>query len=1004
MEDIFDLNQFDTYGLDHKTAGGVLYIKPQGISSSGTPYKQWTRIDGKRGITILRKATDNDVSLLHVDLPVNVVRQFRFTGAEDGEHLQRLIQPVDDDRLLLNINIDGEWKRFETARIITATTNKDVFWKMAASLINIMQSEYHDGSDILIQVVLLPKINPILHNIKDGSYNCVILPVILLLKKRKKSKSTDKRIHTLELFSQLKSEGLNNSDIEHVSRVARINIAIFDHCGSIWHKFITDPKRKTLLLDVRNRHAEVRHDPELKKEVDRIQKKSSCDVILDDPINTNIFDEQSIQWVDEEELKKAIEDNPAGYPILSKGKNVAIITPDIIYKTRFHESDRFPKAFTDGGVGKAKFLHQNPALYKNDMNPIIWDGDQSGFYMRTGKSHPNNIKFDMNHAYKSFKNSGCFKGFPAQIDKIYSYPPETKASDVDYTHHGLLYLEYPKLDIKHLMTKTDNKYPRIYYECSGWYPLEIVQSIYNEYGINPIVKAIAIGENTFDLNEEIFTNSQFRCFVGKTISQSVDDIWRTTDKNEYLRALFQLEDKITGVNFQNGCYSITYKTDKTPWQCPVISVYVKAHQKLQLFRQYNTLVDNGILPRYICVDGIEISGNQSERAKSLFDMTRWKIEQIKLSSFWEIGVIDRVAEIVGKYPLYEKTNDLPRLLHLSGSGGNGKTEFAVNLKKRYNSICYTATTHNACSELETRGKSLGIPIVANTYHSVFGINARSVPLPNVSTFVIEEASMLPDEHLKSIDERLRANFDEKTSFGGKRVILVGDFCQLPVLQPLTSLHDVWKDEKTDLYSKFTIMELSENWRQKNDPAFYDVCQKIREKLTITEAKDIINKLNDRCIMDENGDVVIPDASTIDDTYMAGINSQCDDVNNSKYTNLWEPGTKIINTKTFTIVRPYTVVKLTGNWKQKDDPEFFSLCQKIRETLDEDGANDIINMITDRCIANEDGEIIVPSNSTEDINIQCDITNSKAVIMRRIKKKVKIPSGRTGVVVYDPVNM
>ena len=88
-----------------------------------------------------------------------------------------------------------------------------------------------------------------------------------------------------------------------------------------------------------------------------------------------------------------------------------------------------------------------------------------------------------------------------------------------------------------------------------------------------------------------FTNPQFRAFVGKTTSKYVSDTWRTTDENEYLRALFQLQDNLIGVQ-QNEVetgetegrfdwlpakqkvtkiksYSIEYTDpNKTPWQCP----------------------------------------------------------------------------------------------------------------------------------------------------------------------------------------------------------------------------------------------------------------------------------------------------------------------------------------------------------------------------------------------------------------------------------------------------
>ena len=963
----FDLTQFDTYGLDHKVLNDILYIRPQ-YNKSGKPSKQWSNVQTKRGKAILDYATAGDWDQLYEDEPVlpdRVVREISYyqinDGDRTGEALQKRIQPLsmNGNKLILNIKIDGEYRRFDVAKIITEYTKKSEFFKMAYTLRNIMNSDYHDGTDITIQVVLLPKENPKLKGVKQGTFNCVILPVVLLLQKQKPSKANQARVDKLlKYHEEVKDMGLDNEGILKVSKMSRINIAIYDHCGKVWHKFVTAKDRKTLLLDVHNQHAEVRNDKQLLQQVNNAQKKNKFELVLADPVELELFNEQEVKWVTVEELTNLITKNLDGHIIQSKGIPKALITTTTIYKTPFDEHEDYPEAFTDGGVGKAKFLEQNPQMAKPKMHPILWEADRSGFYMRTGKSHKNNIKFDMNHAYKSFKNTGCFKGFPEQINSVLSFPDGTTASQSKTFHHnGLLYVDYPKLDIENLMTKTKGSkgvspsYPHIYYECSGWYPIEIVEEIYKLYKIDPVVKAIAIGEDTFDIDVTKFTNPQFRAFVGKTTSKYVSDTWRTTDENEYLRALYQLQDNLIGVQQShvetgeiNGkqkvttikSYSIEYTDpNKTPWQCPVVAVYVKAHQKLQMFKQYNLLVDNGMLPRYISVDGIEISGNQSKRAIPLFDAhghlptavrtqsasssasggmgglpPQWKQEEIKPASFYHIDVIERNVPLVeGGLPLYNTYKSLPRLLHLAGSGGNGKTEYVVKLAQQYANMCYTATTHNACSELEMRGKKLNIRIKADTYHRIFGIGTKWPQIPNASIFVIEEASMLPDEHLQIIDERLREKFNPDKSFGGKRVILVGDFWQLPVLKPMTPMYDPWTDTKTPLYSQFTVQELTENWRQKADHSFYNLCQRLRNKLSKKEAVELIKELNKRCVTDEDGEIYIPSARTMDDMYMAGVNVQCDAMNRLQYGGKQSIGTKIICKKTFTYSRNGNTIKI-----------------------------------------------------------------------------------------------
>ena len=176
----FDISQFDTYGLDHKTVNGVLYIKPQ-YNKSGKPSKQWSNVRTRRGKAILDYATAGDVSQLYEDEPVlpdRVVRQISYHQINDGERtgeaLQRRIQPlaINGNKLVLNIKIDGEYRRFDVAKIITEDTKKSEFFKMAYALREVMNSDYHDGTDITIQVVLLPKENPELKGVKQGTFNC----------------------------------------------------------------------------------------------------------------------------------------------------------------------------------------------------------------------------------------------------------------------------------------------------------------------------------------------------------------------------------------------------------------------------------------------------------------------------------------------------------------------------------------------------------------------------------------------------------------------------------------------------------------------------------------------------------------------------------------------------------------------------------------------------------------------------------------------------------------
>jgi hypothetical protein len=188
-----------------------------------------------------------------------------------------------------------------------------------------------------------------------------------------------------------------------------------------------------------------------------------------------------------------------------------------------------------------------------------------------------------------------------------------------------------------------------------------------------------------------------------------------------MRALYQLSTQIKSVKEYKvdkvTIFEIEYiEPDKTPWQLPVVSAYVKAHQKVVIFEQYNKLINAGIVPVSVRVDGIELklSGEfdtNHSTLDELFDIgpapNQWKYEAVKAcpeSVFNDIQYLSR--EVVSAFPgtcvikvdsilSFNPDVILPRLTHFSGSGGNGKTQKLVELMKVYPNLCATAPTHDA---------------------------------------------------------------------------------------------------------------------------------------------------------------------------------------------------------------------------------------------------------------------------------------------------------------------
>lgn len=124
----------------------------------------------------------------------------------------------------------------------------------------------------------------------------------------------------------------------------------------------------------------------------------------------------------------------------------------------------------------------------------------------------------------------------------------------------------------------------------------------------------------------------------------------------------------------------------------------------------------------------------------------------------------------------------PGNMLLSGGGGVGKSHLIKILCTFIPSLVLTASTGAAA-----------VNILGQTIDSFMGFN-KSIRTPSQAAFMdektkerlsvlthllIDEVSMTRADKLDMIDTRLKAAKESARPFGGVKVILVGDFCQLP---------------------------------------------------------------------------------------------------------------------------------------------------------------------------------------------------------------------------------
>jgi hypothetical protein len=783
-------------------------------------------------------------------------------------------------------------------------SNARTFYKLYNKIIRLCTDENNDDeyrwqNDGVFTLIEIPTVNPQLQEQKDSmtNYNCaveIIKDEIEPLKENKNKKTILRKIKNIN--DAYYETGINNEGLQQLSDATSIKIVIGDKKGIMWHTF--DPiKRdgtnariyKTLYLQAHNNHIS-RLPPSAKIINDRTDYETS---IFDRLDKKNMPETIFVDQGDLSIIGSFLAEYKINYEVmLSKTEPIAIISDWGIYKTRFYECELYPDSYTDAGVGRMKFLKQRPEFIRPktksfELTNIIGDAsNQCGFYMRLGKSSKDNIKYDMNQAYKSFRDSGIFKGFPI-IDQVYNIEEYNEIDQIIKKYkHGMIYVEYPKLTLEAL-----EKCEPIYLEGSQWYPVELLQAILPEMPKDKraLVKfmryAVSTYNETFDVDFNDFTNHQFRGFVGKCESKLQESEWSTTDPVEYIRAKYILNNDVTNVRIIKQTdlsgnpfkeYRITFRNKVMPWRCPIIASYIKHHQRYNLFKKYNEVMrvcdqKNPIV--YIAVDSIEFDRVTHDELNiaNLFKTTKWKVENIKISKS-----VNRVIE--REIPDITMFNDSPQIIlgdakygdsikvkAILGAAGCGKSYKILSMSE---GSIFLGPTNGTIQALKSNAETRNIAIQSATIHKAFGIQCKeTVDLSKYIRIIIDEISMVSLEMiLKLITQLFVMNWRGE-------LYLVGDFKQLqPVGGNPMYVDDKFDSKLLDLVS-IDVEYLTTNYRQNTDKRFYKMCQELRD---YSLTKKSLRLLNKQVRTPEEILEIEKQAMTI-----AGVNSQVDAVN-SRY--------------------------------------------------------------------------------------------------------------------------
>jgi PIF1-like helicase len=171
-----------------------------------------------------------------------------------------------------------------------------------------------------------------------------------------------------------------------------------------------------------------------------------------------------------------------------------------------------------------------------------------------------------------------------------------------------------------------------------------------------------------------------------------------------------------------------------------------------------------------------------------------------------------------------------KLLYLNGPGGSGKTYLYNTLmsfvRERGELVLAYASTEIAATLMKNgstiyRGFKLPVPLVESSVSGIKQTSAETETLRQASLIIIDEVTMLPKDGLRCIDLVLRELMQTHVPFGGKVIVIGGDFRQTLPVVPRGKPADVIEAclISSPLWNLFAQLSLISNMRSEGQNEF-----------------------------------------------------------------------------------------------------------------------------------------------------------------------------------------
>jgi hypothetical protein len=214
--------------------------------------------------------------------------------------------------------------------------------------------------------------------------------------------------------------------------------------------------------------------------------------------------------------------------------------------------------------------------------------------------------------------------------------------------------------------------------------------------------------------------------------------------------------------------------------------------------------------------------------------------------------MEEIEEIEEFKRIYDLIHSKDRIILCSGKAGTGKSTLIKYLKNKLN-LNFVVVAPTGIASLNVNGQ---------TIHSFFNFPFKPIEIEDIKEsrskdvmreldlLIIDEISMVRADTLDGIDLALQKNRGKYIPFGGVKILMVGDFFQLPPVVP-KNVQKMFEEKYNGPYFfnshvfneiDVTCIELTKVFRQK-DAEFIEILDRIR--LDVLD-RDSICKLNSTC--------------------------------------------------------------------------------------------------------------------------------------------------------------